>query len=187
MAAFSWVENLACWQLSDCVLVSSSRGFTQRVCCSGSAHTSGSSTGLSSLTYTTTHPCCVLPTHTYIPESMCVGRCLHIWTHFIAVYNERAIKLCPKEHLHKHAFLNFSGQTNNLMTRFANFQFSVRSDWEHVSLCRDRVTEVVALALYSDISVAFFFLYKSDFLKRLAEQERFSYTEVMYYANIFLG
>lgn len=27
--------------------------------------------------------------------------------------------------------------------------------------------------------------YKSNFLKRLAEQEGFSYTEVMYYANIF--
>lgn len=181
------MENLACWQLFDCVLLSSSNGFTQCVCCSGSAHTSGSSTGLFSLTYTTTHTCCVFPTRTYIPESMCVGGCLCICRRFISVYSKQKIKPCPKRHLHKNAFLEFSGQTNDLMTRLPNFQFSVRSDQQSISFCRDWVTGVAALALYSNMSVAFFSLYKSDFLQRLAEQERFSYTEVMYYANIFLG
>lgn len=116
-----------------------------------------------------------------------VGVFTYIYMRIISVYNKLTIRLCPKKHLHKNTFLNFSGWTTKLITKFPNFQCSVRSDWEHVSLCRDRGTEVAALAPYSDISVAFFVLNKSDFPKRLAEQERFSYTEVMYYANIFLG
>lgn len=47
------------------------------------------------------------------------------------------------------------------------------------------MTEVAVLAVYSDVSMTFLFLYKSDLLKRLAEQESFSSTEVMYYAKKF--
>lgn len=72
------------------------------------------------LSYSTTHPCCVFPTHTGILRA-CVYGCLCMCTHFISVYNERMINLRPKEHLHKNMFLNFSGETNNLMTRFPNF------------------------------------------------------------------
>lgn len=72
--------------VSDCVLVSSSNGFTQCVCCSGSAHASGLSMGFFSLTYTAKHTCCVFATHTYIPESICVGGRLCICQHFISLH-----------------------------------------------------------------------------------------------------
>lgn len=49
------------------------------------------------------------------------------------------------------------------------------------------MTEVGVLAAYSDTSMTFLFLYKSDLLKRLAEQESFSSTEVMFYAKNFFG
>lgn len=49
------------------------------------------------------------------------------------------------------------------------------------------MTEVAVLAVYSDMSMTFLFLYKSDLLKGLAEQESSSSTEVMYNAKIFLG
>lgn len=52
VVAFSRVKSLSCWQLSDCVQVSLSSGFTQCICCSGLARTSGSFTGLSSLIHT---------------------------------------------------------------------------------------------------------------------------------------
>ena len=137
--------------------------------------------------YNYTYLLCLAHSHIYSWELPCRWVFTYICTHFISVYEGRTIKLCPKEHLHKNAFLNFSGQTNNLIARFLIFQFSFRRDWAHVSLCRDWVTEVAALAPYSDVSMAFFFLYKSDFCKRPAEQERFSYAEVMFYTNIFLG
>lgn len=72
--------------VSDCVLVSSSNGFTQCVCCSSSAHASGLSMGFFSLTYTAKHTCCVFATHTYIPESICVGGRLCICQHFISLH-----------------------------------------------------------------------------------------------------
>lgn len=46
---------------------------------------------------------------------------------------------------------------------------------------------MAVLAVYSDMSMTFLFLYKSGFLKRLAVQESFSSTEMTYYAKIFLG
>lgn len=126
VAAFSWVESLACWQLFDHVLFSWSNGLTlclpQR-----STNTSRSFLRLFSPTYWVKHICCVFPTLTHIPENMCVCGCLCICRHLISVYNKWKIMPFPKQHLHKNAFLEFSGKINNLMPRFPNFQFSVRN------------------------------------------------------------
>lgn len=97
-----------------------------------SKNTLGSFTGLFSPAYGMKHTCCVFPTHTCIPENMCVCGCLCICRHLISLYNKWKIKPCPKQHLHKNAFLAFSGKTNNLITnnlmpRFPSFQFSVRN------------------------------------------------------------
>lgn len=122
VAAFSWVESLACWQLFDRVLGSWSNGLPQH-----STNTPGSFIRLFSPTYTKKYTCCVFPTHAYIPGNMCVCGCSCICRCLCSLYNKWKIKPCPKQHLHKNAFLEFSGKTNNLMPTFPNFHFSVGS------------------------------------------------------------